>query len=303
MPSFVDTVPQISIGLADNTKILNAWNAGFRLIRLPSETDAFPIGVVDYAVSLGFKVVVDFHPGPIEWWNKRGNFIHLAEITRIRTEQLLPYTADQVAIEIINEPRMKARSTFYTRYITSIIKNIREISPDRWIIISNPQMSDIDYYAGPLLSWVPPTATRLIVGLHYYRPFNLTHPTHYLQGTASNNPYPHPYPPSLTQNPSFPLNPPFANDLDGNFAVNDWANRALHFSNFATWCTTYGVTPWIGETGILDTVPQRIQWMTEVKNLATTNGIKICWWAWGDIFGYKSTQADGAAVLALMIAP
>lgn len=300
MPSFVDTWPQINIPNADNTKILNAWNAGFRLVRLPSETDAFPIGVVSYAVGLGFKVVVDYHPELTTWWNKRGNFIHLAEITRIRTEQLLPFTADQVAIEIINEPRIKARSVFYTRFITSIINNIRAVSPDRWIVISNPNISDIDYYAGPLLNWVPPTGTRLIAALHYYRPFNLTHPTYYLQGTASNNPYPHPYPPSLTQNPSFPLNPPFANDADGNFAVNDWANRSLHFTNFANWCTTYNLSPWVGEAGIFDTIPQRIQWMQQVKTLATANNMKVCWWAWGDEFGYKPSQADAAAVLTLM---
>lgn len=282
--SFVDVGPGISIGgKASLTSVRAVASAGFKLVRLPS-VEPPDLAIIDEAIRLKLRVVVDFHPD-LSWYADPFAVYGIPSKMADWAQSLSKYTEFQVALEVFNEPRMKARVSAHNAILAAAISAIREVSLERWIIVTNPALGDVDWFDGPLLKWVPPKADRLIVPMHYYRPYVITHPEHYRTGKTA----------ALV--PALPL--PWTGTT---FEARDWANRELHFQKYVNWCRENGVSPWIGEAGCFETVPDRAAWFRAIMGLATTYKIPVCWWAWGDEFGVRPQAKDREEILKLMLA-
>lgn len=282
--SFVNVGPGISIGgKATLTSVRAVAKAGFRLVRLPS-VEPPDIAIIDEAVRLNLRVVVDFHPD-LSWYADPFAVYGIPSKMADWAQRLVKYGELEVALEVFNEPRMKARVSAHNAILAAAISAIREVSPERWIVVTNPALGDVDWFDGPLLKWTAPTAERLIVPMHYYRPYAITHPEHYRTGKTA------------VQVPALGL--PW---IGTTFEARDWANRELHFQRYANWCRENGVSPWIGEAGCFETVPDRAAWFREVLGLAKAFKVPVCWWAWNDRFGYHSKAKDREEILKLMLA-
>jgi endoglucanase len=244
---------------------------GFNLVRIPFEVEPDP-HTVKLAVSRGLKVVLDYHPpqsviaDPFAVYGLPSKWAAWAKA-------FSGYSPDDVAFEIVNEPRMGKRVKAYDAVLAASIEAIREVSPNRWIVISNPQMSDPDWHDGPLLKWTAPDYPRLIATMHYYRPYNVTH------SAAS----------------------PVAVGGGSAFDQKDWSNRDIHFQKFVNWCRENSVAPWIGEAGCWETVPGRVGWFRSVADIADSLGVPVCWWRDYDRFGIHPNQKDRAEVLKIML--
>lgn len=262
---------------------------GFGLVRLPY-TGRIDVDIVRHAVKLGLKVVVDYHPS-LDWWKDSANIFLLPYICELAEKALAEFSCDDVAIEIINEPRMGKRLPIYNSLLDLCIKAIRELNPNRWIVVSNQQLNDIDFFSGPLGKFTAPDYKRIIVSLHYYRPFDLTHPLAYLKGTSVEVDIPLSFPPT------------------SGFAKADFANLDLHISRFLNWCKINGVVPWIGEFGCHEFVPNRLGWYRAVLSTFDKYGVPSCLWSWQDEFGLRKyartnqpQQKDYEDLLALILA-
>lgn len=282
--SFVDTTaPGISIqGKATLTSVRAVAKAGFGLVRLPS-VEPPDITVIDEAVRLNLRVVVDFHPS-MDWYADPFAVYGIPSKMADWGKRLSKYSEYQVALEVFNEPRMQKRVDVHNAILSAAILAIRETSPTRWIIVTNPALGDVDWFDGPLLSWTAPKAERLIVPVHYYRPYLITHPEHYRTGKSAQD-----VPASAI---------PW---LGTSFEARDWSNRELHFQRYSNWCRENGVDPWVGEAGCFDTVPGRADWFSAVSDLAKTYKIPVCWWAWNDRFGVRPQAVDREQILKLML--
>lgn len=263
-----------AIAASNAERIELASKLGFKLVRIPFVVEPDP-KLIRLAVSSGMRVVADFHPD--QAWQANPLAIYsLPEKWASWSIALREFRVDDVAFEIINEPRMGKRVAAYDAILAASIEAVREVNPGRWIVVSNPQMGDPDWYDGPLLKWQPPKASRLIATMHYYRPFYITHPQHYLSGTPVAGKAP------------LPIGGGTA------FDVKDWENRDLHFARFVGWASEHGVTPWVGEAGCYETVPDRVRWFRTIADLAQAYQVPVCWWALGDRFGVRPGQQDDA---------
>lgn len=274
---FVDG-PGVSLGWKpDRAKIAEIHEAGFKLLRLPFDSNP-DVDLVKAATSKGLRIVVDFHP-PLSWYSDPFAMFDLPGKWSRWAKQLQGFSSDELAFEVLNEPRAAKRGPVYDSLMVACIAAIREVSPSRWIVVSNPQLSDIDWFAGPLGNWAAPQYDRLIVPLHYYRPYEVTHPSSYRGQVGPDTP------------------------VGGGtkFDLADWSNRELHFQRYVNWCRENRVQAWLGEAGCYESVPGRLTWFSEVAKLARTYSVPVCWWGWRDRFGYRPEQKDAASVLKVML--
>lgn len=283
--SFVDISPQINLPGSTVVRIKQANAAGFKLIRLPF-VGTLNVSHVKLAVSLGMRVVIDLHPD-LKWWSDPEKIYTLPTLCRRMATAVAGFSSDDVAIQIVNEPRMKNRASVYSKILEACIEAIREITPDRWIVIQNQQLGDIDFWNKPEGIFVAPKYSRLIASLHYYRPFEITHPEHYLKQATPL------------------LFPPLTFPPTSGFAKADWDHLEVHFQKFTAWCVENNCTPWIGEAGCYETVPNRLRWFEAVKGMAVKYQVPICWWALNDRFGLRpgaTDQPDWAEIQKLILA-
>lgn len=245
---------------------------GFKLVRLPVtslERDFIIEGSVRNLLRAGLNVVLDFHPDSTKDFMRTDDFWLVPAWWHNLATQFKGEFLDRLAFEIINEPDFRGRNTArYDAWLRTCIESIREVDDRRWIVASNPFMGDPDYFGGPNGDWTPPAGVdRLIVPMHYYRPFNITHPSTYLARrrgeSVARGSRGAPYPP----------------ERDGSFEDRDQRNMGLHFSRYRAWCRKNNVWPWVGEAGCHEDVPGREQWFRDVRSLGAKNGVNICWWS------------------------
>jgi hypothetical protein len=239
---------------------------GFRLVRHPFinlENEEVVEETVRNYLRAGLRVVLDLHPMDrefikgSEFWGYPARWNRIA--SRFRGQHL-----NDLVFEVLNEPDFRGKETrVYDAWMNLSIEAIRAVDPERWIVASNPFMSDPDYFGGPLGDWTPPKIKKLIVPMHYYRPYEITHPVSYRtqRRGAANEPY-----------------PPQA-DRSSDFTRQDYKNMAKHFRKYADWCKKHGVAPWIGEAGCHDDVPGREKWFQDVKKLAANEKLPVCWFS------------------------
>lgn len=260
--------PGIAVVKPSEAAITEVEKLGFNLIRMPytGEPDE---KLVKFAVQKGLRVVLDYHrtpTDPFEIYSLPAKWADWAKT-------FSGYSSEQVAFELINEPRMGKRVAAYDAILTASIEAIREVSPSRWIVISNPQMSDPDWHDGPLLWWKAPKYKKLVITMHYYRAQMVTHDRSGLIPVGGGSA----------------------------FDRKDWGNREIHFSKLVNWARENDCVPWIGEAGCWETVPGRVGWFQAVYDIARAFGVDVCGWGYDDRYGLRKGQPDYSAVLKIML--
>lgn len=249
---------------------------GFRLVRLPVTSlgrDFVIVGSVRNLVRAGLNVVVDLHPDNSRNFQVSDDFWLAPAQWRSIALELKGEYLDRVAFEMLNEPDYRKGSVNrYNAWLNLCIEAVRDVDAQRWIVASNPYQGDADYFNGPNGNWTPPRVDRLIVPMHYYRPFNITHSRNYLAKMRGERV------PAGARGEAYPP----AND--DSFDSRDYRNMGMHFSRYRAWCRENKVWPWVGEAGCYEDVPGRDRWFSDVKALAKKNGINVCWWS-TDRFG------------------
>lgn len=295
--SFVDVKgSQFNIGvkLISSSMVaqLTKWDTSLVRLNVEDDSDIAKLkSVLTQLVKAGIKVVIDPHFRPkgedTPLYTYEEEF--LAKL-RIIYDIATKFSASYVAVSIYNEARNLASRKWvapngvllYEAHCMEMIAYIRGLNPDTTVVISSPQLGDPDYWDGPLLTWEPAWLLKLkniVVDMHYYRPYDYTHPLAYRLKK------------SVKEIPALAFPPPlFLGTLLDNFSTKDWNNRRLHIYKFLAWCKKYGVTPWVGEFGIHKFTPNRMEWFTEVVKMFQEFGITYCVWRISDEFFVQITK-------------
>jgi hypothetical protein len=173
--------------------------AGFTTVRLPVDPAPFfvlergrrqavyqtlfdAIGRINDA---GLKVVIDLHPNsrhPV--WGQRAMvagvdspaFVGLTNVVREMARRLSALDQDRVALELMNEPRLKCageQQQLWEDMLRRLIAGARSAAPELTLVATGACVSSLD----GLLALVPPALgdDNLIYTFHFYEPFAFTH--------------------------------------------------------------------------------------------------------------------------------
>jgi endoglucanase len=177
----------------------NVYNAGFRLIRLAVDPAPFIyfegqqrehlftslFDGIERLRRVGFAVIVDLHPNsrhPV--WGDRAlvnvsavNYLaRYADLVESTASRLGSVTADNVALELMNEPRVSCKGTEQVRWqamAADLVSRARAGSKTLPIIVSGGCASTPD----GLIALNPKAFDdkNIFYTFHYYEPFSFTH--------------------------------------------------------------------------------------------------------------------------------
>lgn len=173
--------------------------AGFDTVRLPVDPAPFfvfegerretvyrmlfeAIGRIQAA---GLNVIVDLHPNsrhPV--WGQRAvvkgvdapAFVQLSGVVEEMARRLSRHNVQKVALELINEPRLKCKGEEQSRWETllaHLVQRARKAAPDLTLVVTGSCISTLD----GLIALDTKTLgdKNLIYTFHYYEPFSFTH--------------------------------------------------------------------------------------------------------------------------------
>ena len=162
-------------------------NAGFNLVRIPIKWNAHSINiapytinatffnrvdhVIDQALSLGLKVIINIHHFDEIMNNPTGfkdKFLSLWSQIAIRYKS----KPSDLMFELLNEPKNGTIVNYWNQYIVEGISTIRSTNPTRKIVFGSAYWHDIDYLD---TLQVPANDENLIATIHYYDPYAFTH--------------------------------------------------------------------------------------------------------------------------------
>lgn len=173
--------------------------AGFDAVRLPVDPSPFLIfkGEQKEAVyrilldairrieNAGLKVIVDLHPNsrhPV--WGQHAMiagleapaFVSYSSMLREMARRLAPFGPKRVALELMNEPRLKCKGAdeeLWETMLSRMIRSARAGSPDMTLIVTGACVSSAD----GLMALDPAKIgdRNIIYTFHFYEPFSFTH--------------------------------------------------------------------------------------------------------------------------------
>jgi endoglucanase len=268
----------ISLGGLFETTPPGAWlherhfaavaEAGLTTVRLPVKWSAHADAAPPYAIDPGFlaavdravaggrahglAVVVDIHHYDELSADPDGHAERFLALWR----QLAPRYPADVRLELLNEPHDRLRGARWNALLAQALAVVRDAAPEHTVIAGPAHRNVI---AG-LDELEPPPDDHLIVGVHYYLPFEFTH-----QGAA--------WLPGA-----------------GAWLGREWDGEAAVIADLervAAWGRAHGHEMSIGEFGVLDTVPMpaRAAWTACVRRTAERLGLSWCYWDFATDFG------------------
>ena len=321
--------------------------AGFDTVRLP--VDPAPLMVfqgarreavygmlfdaIEKIRGAGLKVVVDLHPNSRHAvWGQDAvlaglespTFRAFSSAVADLAQRLSRFNAKDVALELINEPRLKCKGAdqrLWQQMLSTLVARARSTNPDISLIVTGACISTPEGLVA--LDPQPPADKNLIYTFHYYEPFTFTH-----QG-AKFIPWPDKYLDSVPWPASArPIDQPMAL-LDENMQEApdlDFASRQIalagarnnlkkfyasdagpdlietRFAAVADWARQHGIPAsrvFIGEFGVLrrerDTrgarCEDRMRWLSDVRRIAERHGFS---WSYFNYDGpFALTVDDG----------
>lgn len=336
--------------------------AGFDTVRLPVDPAPFFVfqgtqreqvyrmlfQAIERTHAAGLNVIIDLHPNsrhPV--WGQHAvvkgldapAFVQLSGVVEDMARRLSRLDARRVALELINEPRLKCTGEEQSRWeslLGHLVQRARKAAPDLALVVTGSCISTLDG-----LIALDPKILRdknLIYTFHYYEPFSFTH-----QGAAFI-PWPDKY---LDEVPwpanARPIEEPLqkiekhvarASNLDAvgrtkaalGAQINlkkfyaSGASRELIEKRFATvskWANDNGISPsriLIGEFGVLRKngdapgarCEDRIRWLTDVRQTADRFGFSWAYFSYDGPFALvlddRKRELDRSVLGALGLA-
>jgi endoglucanase len=193
-PPYKETPPPPDI---DDLKELK--RAGFDTVRLPVDPAPFFVfqdqqreqvyrllfAAIDRIHAAGLNVIVDLHPNsrhPV--WGQHAvvkgleepAFVALTSVVEDMARRLSRQNPQRVALELINEPRLKCKGEEQSRWETllgHLVKRARASAPDLPLVVTGACISSLE----GLLALDPKLLgdRNLIYTFHFYEPFSFTH--------------------------------------------------------------------------------------------------------------------------------
>ena len=255
--------------------------AGFDAVRLPvrlgsrwdGRIEPALLARVDEVIGLaeaeGLTVIVDLH-----------HFDALMDAPDLYTDRFVAIwtelaqhyaeAGEGLVFELLNEPEGALTTERAAALYDRVIPRIREIDPDRWLVVSGGDWASID---GMLA--LPDYGPRVVESFHYDAPWEFTHPT--------------------------------AEFLDDPPAPRGWgdpSDRAALAADFRRLTQVEGPI-FLGEFGVYAGVDSalRARWIEAVRKAAEAAGIPWCHWGFAADFGIYDTAArqwNTALLTALM---
>jgi endoglucanase len=333
--------------------------AGFDTVRLP--VDPAPYFVFEGARretvyrmlfdaiarirAAGLNVIVDLHPNSRHAvWGQHAMvkgpdapaFVQLGNVVEEMARRLSQQNVRRVALELINEPRLKCKGQEQTRWetlLSELVKRARAAAPDLSLIVTGACISTID----GLIALDPGKLNdaNLIYTFHYYEPFSFTH-----QGAAFI-----PWPDKYLDEVPWPANArPIdrsmqkieehvarARNLDAAARVKAMLGAQINLRKFqasgasgkliekrfalvADWAKKHGIAPHrilIGEFGVLRKVGEapgalcedRVRWLADVRQTAERFGFAWAYFSYDGPFALvrddRERELDPAVLGAL----
>lgn len=173
--------------------------AGFDTVRLPVDPAPFMVfqgtrrdavydmlfAAIEDIQAAGLKVVVDLHPNSKHAvWGQHAviaglespTFIAYANMAEDMARQLSRFDPQQVALELINEPRLKCKGAdqdLWQQMLKILVDRARAGNPDLTLIVTGACISTPDGLIA--LDTQMLGDNNLIYTFHYYEPFTFTH--------------------------------------------------------------------------------------------------------------------------------
>jgi endoglucanase len=255
--------------------------AGFNTVRLPvrwsghaAEQAPFTIErafadcvdwAIDRALERGLNVVLNVHHYDEL---QTAPDAHAARFLGLWGQIAPRYAArsDRLYLELLNEPRDAMTPERWNVVLAEALAIVRESNPHRAVIIGSAHMND----GGALADLRLPEDDRLIVTMHYYRPFEFTH-----QGAA------------------------WVPDAD-RWLGTSWgtsADRAAVRGDLEAagrWATAQGRPLFVGEFGAYAKadMASRVRWTTFVRSEAERLGMSWAYWDLATDFGAFDPQRN-----------
>ena len=248
--------------------------AGFDTVRLPvrfSDYSHHENGIledvfiekidayINYALDLGLLLILDFHHFEEIKSNPEGEKERFISIWSQLAERYKDYP-NRLVFELLNEPKDNLSGDVWNLYIQEAVSVIRETNPARLIIVGGAPYNSVE----SLETLSLPNDENLVVTFHYYAPAEFA-----FQG----NPYHAGY-----------------EDLHSIkwTATEEEVNRLrTDFSKVRDWAKENNVDVFLGELGIVKTVPfeYRSKWTKAVIDTAEEMGFSWAYWELASHFG------------------
>jgi endoglucanase len=308
-------------------------NAGFDHVRLPwnpeyvgfqlSPDGADPLRIdfiaLDRAIALAeqydLPVILDLHPS--------GEFVDTLEnhkwaekeviaLWQTLAERYKSHSSSALIFELLNEPQYYKAEARWSSLTSKLTAAIRQISPDRILIVGAPHGSEIDG-----LPYLKPTDdARTIYAFHFYEPYLVTHQGIHMgfekfMIKAFRN---MPYPSSQATSPASVYAPLASNPAEAQKELTAYIETPWNADHIASrinlakeWAEQHHVRVICGEFGALRNhidAASRYRWINDARTAMDSD--KIGWeiWDYADIFGIatpvgstSTDPVDGAVTL------
>jgi endoglucanase len=256
---------------------------------------------LDILSGIGFAVTIDLHPGPeFQSLHKSNSDVGLAQLTlvwRDLAQRLRNRSSESIYFELLNEPVVDAK--IWRQQALSLIKEIRQISPDRTIIYGTAGASRFNDLAASL----PLPAANIMYAVHYYDPFVFTHqgltweansPLRYVASAPFPSKLDDPRIKELTKRLRKTGHRISAEEIEKTYQM-PWNGRRIEedISRLANWSARYKVPVVINEFGVLKFTARhrdRIAWLSAVRSAAEQNCIGWAHWEFADGFGFVNME-------------
>jgi len=154
--------------------------AGFDNVRLPVKPELLSgdFRSVDNAVHLaicnGLTTILDLHPRESykqELENRPAKEKDLITLWINVARHYRNIPSENIVFELLNEPQYYDHEDEYNRLITGLVNAIRQVEPNRWLIVGAPRGSSLE----GLLKLRPVKDNHIIYSFHFYEPVLITH--------------------------------------------------------------------------------------------------------------------------------
>lgn len=288
-------------------------NLGFDHIRLPIhearffDTTNFNVeanmhllqNTLDSCYSIGLRVVLDLHLTRYHqfienhpFWQDTVGYKKLIDTWERLHAHVHNYPTNFLAYELLAEP-VPTHPEQWNRVIAKTFPAIRELEPERKIIIGPGHWNNIEALPGLKL---PKNDTNIIITIHFYEPYLLTH---YQAGWAAHAKYNGPvnYPGVIIDSVSLLNEPDYIKQfVETNINYMDCDSMQNMFARAVEYAERYNMNLYCGEFGCLKKVPRsiRLQWYRDAVAIMNKYEVPYTHWDYKcrNEFGIRTEEGE-----------
>jgi endoglucanase len=288
-------------------------SVGFDHVRIPvdeeqlwdlkgrKDKEAFELlhNAIGWALAAKLRVIVDLHilrshhfiaeSNPL--WTDSKEQEKLVDLWRQLSEELQKYPNEMLAYEILNEA-VADDPDDWNKLFTKVIAAIREIEPERKIVIGSNRWQIPDTFPDLKL---PKNDRNFILSFHFYTPMALTH---HLAPWSIVSEYTGPinYPGQIIDTSHYnQLSEPVVNAMRehaNGYFTKDTLEKAM--SPAIQFAKEKNLPLFCGEFGVYPTIPEEImlRWYRDVCDIFNRNDIAYCHWCYKGDFPVVNEKSE-----------